>query len=197
MKQDEIRRKLIEGAIHVIAQYGLDKASTKQIGTATNVNEGYIYRYFEDKEDLFTKAFDALDDELFAETMKYVEVMYRRDLPYEQRCRQFFFAIWEFLLRDRQKCLTYMRYFYSPYFSKYSAESHFLRFKPLVKKFHDAFIEEADVWMILNHILNVMFDFAIKIHNDQMPSNDAYSEHVFRVVYASVKQYFKEKERQL
>ena len=66
MKQDEIRRRLIDGTIHVIARDGLDKASTKQIGITTSTNEAYIYRCFEDKEDMFSKAFDSLDDELFA-----------------------------------------------------------------------------------------------------------------------------------
>ena len=63
--------------------------------------------------------------------------------------------------------------------------------KPLVDKFKDAFKDEADVWMILNHILNVMLDFAVKVHNDQMPKEDNYAEHVFRVIYQSVKQYFR------
>ncbi len=61
----------------------------------------------------------------------------------------------------------------------------------LVEKFKDAFKDEADVWMILNHILNVMLDFAVKVHNDQMPNEEIYAEHVFRVIYASVKQYFR------
>ena len=34
--------------------------------------------------------------------------------------------------------------------------------------------------MILNHILNVMLDFAVKVHSGQMSSDDDYSEHVFR-----------------
>ena len=62
---------------------------------------------------------------------------------------------------------------------------------PLLAKFRAAFKDEADVWMILNHILNVMLDFAVKVHNDQMPKNDDYAEHVFRVIYVSVKQYFR------
>ena len=53
------------------------------------------------------------------------------------------------------------------------------------------FKDEADVWMILNHILNVMLDFAVKACTDRMPNEDNYTEHVFRVVYASVKQYFR------
>lgn len=194
MKQDELRRQLIDGTIHVIARDGLDKASTKQIGKETNINQAYIYRCFEDKEDMLAKAFDKLDEELLDKAMKHIEIMYFQNIEYEKRCRFYFSAIWKLLLEDRDECIAYVRYYYSPYFTKYSAETHKRRFKPLVDKFKDAFCEEADVWMILNHILNVMLDFAVKVHNDQMPKNDDYAEHVFRVIYQSVKQYFKGEE---
>lgn len=190
MKRDEIRQKLIEGTIHVIATGGLDKATTKQIGTETAVNEAYIYRCFAGKEDMFAKAYDYLDSELLDKTMEYVSVMYDTTTKFKQRCRIFFFGVWRFLLSNSEKCLAYVRYYYSPYFKKYSYIIHETRFKPLVEKFSDAFIGEADVWMILNHILNVMLDFAVKVHNGLMPDNDDYSEHVFRVIYESVKQYF-------
>lgn len=191
MKQDQLRQRLIDGTIHIIARDGLDKASTKQIGIATSINEAYIYRCFKNKEDMFSKTFDALDEELFAKTMQHVEVMYMSEMDFEKRCRLYFFAMWDFLLGDRDKCLTYMRYFYSQYFIKYSALTHEKRFAPLVARFKAAFKDEADVWMILNHTLNVMFDFATKVHNGQMSGEDDYSEHVFRVIYASVKQYFR------
>jgi AcrR family transcriptional regulator len=191
MKQDEIRRRLIDGTIHVIAREGLDGASTKQIGIATATNEAYIYRCFEDKEDMFAKAFASLDDELLAVTMKHVEIMYMQEMEFEVRCRFYFSAVWKCLLEDRDGCLTYMRYFYSPYFTKYSAGDHEKRFKPLLEKFSPAFKDEADVWMILNHILNVMLDFVVKVHNGHMSASDDYAEHVFRVIYASVKQYFR------
>ena len=123
--------------------------------------------------------------------MQHVEVMYMQQFEYELRCRIFFEAVWKFLLGNEEKCLAFVRYYYSPYFKKYSYESHRQRYAPLVKKFGDAFVDEADVWMILNHILNVMLDFAVKVHNDHMPKNDDYAEHVFRVIYASVKQYFR------
>lgn len=190
MKREEIRQKLIDGTIRVIAKEGLDKASTKQIGLATSTNEAYIYRCFKSKEDMFAKAFDALDEELLAKTVQHVEVMCLSAMEFVQRCRSYFLAVWAFLLGNRDKCLAYVQYFYSPYFTKYSAEDHKKRFMPLLTKFSVAFKDEADVWMILNHILNVMLDFAVKVHNDQMPNNDEYAEHVFRVIYASVKQYF-------
>ncbi len=191
MKRDEIRQGLLEGAIQVIAKEGLDGASTKQIGITTSINEAYIYRCFKDKDDMFAKVFDYLDEELFHISMKYIEVMYMNSLEFEMRCRFYFSALWEFLLNNRDKCLTYVRYYYSPYFSRFSAETHKIRFTPLIDKFKEAFKDEADVWMILNHILNVMLDFAIKVHNEQMANTDKYAEHIYRVIYRSVEQYFR------
>ena len=132
MKQDDTRLKLIDGTIHVIARDGLDKATTKSIGEETSINQAYIYRHFEDKEDMFAKAFASLDDELLAVTMKHVEIMYMKEMEFELRCRFYFSAVWKCLLEDRDGCLTYMRYFYSPYFTRYSAEDHKKRFKPLL-----------------------------------------------------------------
>ena len=55
----------------------------------------------------------------------------------------------------------------------------------------DAFKDEADTWMILNRVLNVILDFAVKVHYNRMPNEDDYSEYVFRVIYRSIEQYFK------
>lgn len=191
MKHYDVRNRLIDRTITVIAENGLDKTTTKAIVKGTDINEAYIYRFFKDKEDLLSRVFDELDDELVAKAMKHVEVMYMQELEYELRCRVFFTAIWKFLLGNKEKCLAFVRYYYSPYFQKYSYETHKQRYAPLVMKFQDAFKDGADTWMILNHVLNVILDFAVKVHNGQMPNEDIYAEHVFRVIYRSIEQYFK------
>ena len=192
MKHYDVQSRLIGQTIIVIAENGLDKTTTKAIVKGTDINEAYIYRYFSDKEDLLSHVFDTLDEELVAKVMQHLPVMYMRELEYELRCRVFFEAVWKFLLGNKEKCLAFVQYYYSPYFTKYSAESHKRRYIPVVEKFKEAFKDEADVWMILNHILNIMLDFAVKAHNGQMPKEDSYVEHVFLVIYASVKQYFRE-----
>ena len=194
MKQDDIRRNLIDGAIRVIAREGMDKASTKQIGITTSINEAYIYRCFQNKDDLLAKTFASLDDELVSVVTLHIPIMYAQDVTYKTRCRIFFDRIWEFMLGNRDKCLAFVRYYYSCYFPKYSLTEHKKRFAPIVNVFKDAFRDEADVWMILNHILNVMLDFAVKVFNKEMHEDDNYSEHVFRVIYQSVKQYFRNEE---
>lgn len=191
MSSPEMRETLIARTIAVIANDGLDKTTTKAITAGTGINEAYIYRHFADKDDLLVNAFEEMDAELAHKVMKHISVMYLTELEYELRCRAFFEGIWGFLLDNREKCLAYVQYYYSPYFGKYSAENHRLRYAPLIEKFANAFREEADVEMILNHILNVMLDFAVMVHNDRMSEDDDYTEHVFRVLYRSVEQYFR------
>ena len=194
MKQDDIRNKLIEATIQVIARDGLDKASTKSISQYAGVNEVYIYRCFADKEDMFAKAFDVLDGELVSNILENVAIMYVPEIEYEQRCRIFFTAVWKLLICKQDRCSTFVQYYYSPYFLKFSVLSHKKRYAPVVEKFNDAFIDEAEVGLIMGHMLNVILDFALKVHNNQMPKDDSYAEHVFRVIYRSVEQYFKKGE---
>lgn len=191
MSPQNMREMLIESTITVIATEGLDKTTTKAITAGTGINEAYIYRHFTNKEELLSKAFDKLDAELLAELMSYVAVMVNDQMDRETRCRMYFAKIWSFLLANKDRCLAFVRYYYSPYLTKYSVESHRQRYVPLIEKISPAFKDEADVWMILNHILNVMLDFAVKVHNGQMSKEDNYTEHVFRVIYRSVDQYFK------
>lgn len=192
MSPQDMQETLIARTITVIATEGLEKTTTKAITSGTGINEAYIYRHFSDKEDLLAKAFEKLDDELVEKSLQYVSLLYTQGLERKVACRAFFEHIWAFLLGNKEKCLAFVRYYYSPSFARRSAESHKRRYIPLVDEIKAAFKDEADVWMILNHILNVMLDFAVKVHNDQMPKEDNYTEHVFRVVYASIKQYFRD-----
>ena len=192
MKHFNVRDRLIENTIKVIASEGLENTTTKAIVRGTDLNEAYIYRVFADKEDLLAAVYETLDVELFNVSMSNVEVMYDESLPYEDRCRAYFNAVWKFLLQSREKCIAYIRYFYSPYFRKYSHISHGERFAPLLARFKDAFREEANVWMLLNHVLNVMLDFALKVHGSEVPGDADTEEHVYRLVYFSVSPYFKQ-----
>ena len=194
LKHQNVRDTLIARTVAVIANEGLDKTTTKAIVAGTGINEAYIYRHFSDKEDLLAKTFEQLDSELISCVLQNLSVMQLTELDYDLRCRVYFTAVWKFMLGNREHCLAYVRYYYSPYFTKYSADNHATRYKPFIEKIRHVFKEEADVWMILNHVLNVMLDFAVKVHNNQMPKEDDYAEHVFRVIYVSVKQYFKDSE---
>ena len=191
VKQNEIKRKLIEGTTRVIAREGLDRATTKRIGTETNLNEAYIYRCFNGKEDLFAGVFDVLDRELYGAVLSQTPVLSCASMSAIERCRVAFENVWRFLLHNQDKFLCYVRYYYSPYFAKYSNDAHRELYQPIVERFRPVFTEGANVWMLMNHILNVMINFAVKVYGKELNDNQDTQEHVFRLVYVSVQQYFK------
>ena len=191
MSPNEIRETLISRTISIIANEGLDKTTTKAITTGTGINEAYIYRCFKGKEDLLAKTFDKLDYELIDKTNEAIDCAKEQGLEGEARYRCIFNTVWRFMLGNEEKCLAFIRYFYSPYFLKNSADDHETRYIPLTARFKKYFKEEANVWMLLNHILNVLTDFAVKVFSNQVGDNDDTAEHVFRLVYYSVSPYLK------
>ena len=197
MKHHDVEERLIARTISVIAEDGLERTTTKSIVKGTDINEAYIYRFFEDKDDLLRKTFVALDKELVLVSLSAVSALTEADRSIQEKARTLFRIVWRFLLGNSERCLAYIRLYYSPYFKKYLIADHTARFQPLVDMFATRLLSESNVWMILNHVLNVMLDFAVKVFNGEVPDNDDTEEHVFRLVYRSVEQYFKKEEESL
>ena len=191
MKHANVRETLIDRTITVLGTEGMDKATTKAIVTGTGMSEVYIYRHFANKEDLFIHAFEKLDEELAQKALTHIHVMYIQSMDYKERCRYFFNAVWEFLLQNQTKCMAYIRYYYSPYYNRHSIASHTERFAPVQQKFQDAFQEDADAQMLLNHIMTTILDFAVRVFEDQLPNDAKTAEHVFLVIYHAIYPYFK------
>lgn len=186
MKQDEIRRAMIDGTIHVVARDGLDKATTKLLAAEAGVNEAYIYRFFDGKEDMLVKTFTTLDLELSGKILECMPAMANSNISIENRCWMLFSCVWNFLLCNSEKCLCFIRYYYSPYFIKYSSKEHKEMYQTVVEKIQPAFKEGADVWMLLNYILDVMLAYSIRVFNGELANDAKTAEYVYNLVYSGV-----------
>ena len=180
---------LYESTIKVVSCDGLDKTTTKSIARGAGLNEVYIYRLFEDKEDLLFKTFELLDDELATACLEYLPVMERDDISFKEKSRVLFNGVWKFVLGKPDRCQYFIRYFYSPYFIRFSANNHRIRFDSVVNIMGPAFEDSENTWLLLNHIINILFDFAVKVFNGEMPDDDKTADIVFTLVYASVTPY--------
>ena len=190
-REEDICRKLIDSTIKVIAEEGLDKATTKSICSLTGTNEAYIYRYYKDKEDLLVKAFADLDEELLSAVMHHFPLLTDSSSDRVTRARSFYRTIWRFILGNREKCLAYIRYYYSPYFIKYSADEQLHRYTHFINCLKPVFLEEANLRMILSYIQNTMLSFAKKVFDGEVPDDEDTEEHVFRLIFLATQQYFK------
>ena len=189
MKQEDLRRRLIQSAISVVARDGIHKTTTKSISTEADVNVVYIYRMFEDKHDLLREAFYAMDHELVSCLEMHKSVMYREEMPIEDRCWEFFINCWRFLLGDREKCSFFIRYYHSSHFDTYPMERRKETYRAVLESFAPAFIEGADVWLIFNHMMDIVFSNILKVLRGHLPDTDEVARAVYDLLYQSLKPY--------
>ncbi len=187
MKRENVKCALINSAIDVIATQGLDKATTKLIANVAGLNEVYIYRNFNDKEDLFVKVFEYLDDKLVDAIACSLPVMLKDQFKIEDRCKTLFTSVWKFLVENENKCRSYISYYYSPYYYKYSAIRHDEIYKDIVEICSSAFIDGTDVLTALNCALDIMFALAVKVFNGKLENNEETAKIAYDFVYSAVK----------
>ena len=197
-REGEIKELLISNAIHLIAEGGFEKATTKEIAYSgghlpeLKMNEVYIYRYFGSKEQLFDAAFRQLDTELFSAFKKGVQTVGGFDQDRRERLYQFFLMAWRFSQKNEDRCRCYVRYYYSIYFKKNSLEEHNRRFAEIVAQMAPMFREEADVTAIMHCVFTMLFDFSIRVYNGTLEDNEVNRAHMFNVLYCMMSSYFKE-----
>ena len=185
MKKEDLRQTLIESAIHVVAADGIHKATTKAIATHSGINEVYIYRIFNDKEDLFAQTFSAIDEELISCILKYVPIMDISGIEIEERCYIFFKSCWNNIL-DYDKCSFFIKYYYSHYYNTYSPLKRRAAYSKVIERFKPAFKNGTDVWHMFNRILDIVYSTIIKILRHEIPDDEKTAEEVFRVVYSAI-----------
>ena len=200
-KEADISAILIDNAIHLIAQGGFEKATTKNLahyGKAPKdfkMNEVYIYRLFGSKEKLYQSAFLCLDKEFVQIIYKSLEDIGDITLATKKDFYKMFLNVWQFVLKNEQRCRCYVRYYYSVYFNGKTSEKHKQHFATLLSKFSPLFIEEADVKAIMHSILTTFLDFAIRVHNGALIDNEENRPHVFNVLYCIMITYLKNPDR--
>ena len=196
-RETEVKELLIGNAIHLIAEGGFEKATTKELthcgGSLPDVkmNEAYIYRLFGSKERLYESTFITLDQELYASFRRCVVLIGGFDQNTREKFYDFFLKTWQFLLGNEERCRCYVRYYYSIYFKDHSLETHKKLFEGMIRELAPLFKDEADVHSILHSVFTALLDFAIRVYNGELEDNETNRFHIFNVLYCMMMSYFK------
>lgn len=191
-REHDIRRAgLMDGAIHAVAINGLENTATRDISIASGINEAYIYRYFENKEDLLAKTFAREDDLFLEKILNNFPVLHYESIEYEARCKVLFMRCWEYIIGRREQLTFYIRYYYSSSFLKYAYEEHMQKYEVLLENMKNAFPESVDSRAILNHILDTLLNTAMNQLNHPNRTNEEAAENNFRMIFSVVKAFVK------
>ena len=196
-REAEIKNLLINNAIHLIADGGFEKATTKELAYSGGslpdfkMNEVYIYRLFGSKENLYDSAFVCLDKELLVVFQDGITAVGGATGDLRDKMYEFFKIAWSFILGNEEKCRCYVRYYYSVYFKGQSLEAHKKLFSGLVERLSPLFKDEADVLSILHSVFTALFDFSIRVYNGELEDNEINRPHIFNVLYCMMSAYFR------
>jgi len=190
----EIKELLISNAIHLIAEGGFEKATTKELthcgGSLPDfkMNEVYIYRIFGSKENLYESAFRRLDEELIYAFRLGVEAIGGFGGDVREKLYEFFSMAWRFILGNEERCRCYVRYYHSVYFKGRSLDTHRRLFEGMISEMTPLFREDADAVSILHSVFTALFDFG----NGDLEDNDRNRPHIFNVLYCMMATYLKD-----
>ena len=198
--EQNIREILINNTIHLIAEGGFEKATTKAITFSgdtlpdVKMNEVYIYRYFGSKKKLYESVFRQLDSELCYAFRREAKAAGGFEHDTKKKLYEFFLKAWNFILGNEERCRCYVRYYYSVYFEGDSLSFHKRHFEEVIAEMSPLFKEEADVVAILHSVFTAIFDFAIRVYNGELEDNEINRPHIFNVLYCIMVTYFKDNE---
>ena len=180
------RKALIDSAVCVVARDGIENTTTKSIAKEAGINEAYIYRCFNNKEDLLRSAFHSEDVRFLDMLLKNIPLLHKKGASLEEKSFALWSAVWRFVLKKPDDCIFYIRYYYSSYFTKYAKEEHDKFFKVLTKKGRKVFCDDTHVGMLLHQIFDTMLLKASRVINGEIPDNEETEKRVFGIIYSFV-----------
>lgn len=106
---DDKRTALLESTVRAVAKYGMKDISTRNISSDAGVNDAYIYRYFENKEDLLVQAYLLENHKFMHHVIRQIDLVRKQmsACPLPERCRLVFHAAWRYLIDTPDVCRFY------------------------------------------------------------------------------------------
>ncbi len=153
---EQQKTALMEATVQAVVKNGFENLTTRIIGGLSGVKEVYIYRYFENKEDLIAKTFTHADKQFLKLLFESLPVMECVGLDFEMRCRLLFQKCWDYILAHPDWLIFYIHYYYSSSFQKYSYGEHISRYSVLNEKMRAVCPPDADVTTMLHHLLDTL-----------------------------------------
>ena len=188
--RSELRQRLIDSTIAVVAKDGIDRATTKAISKQAGVNEVYIYRLFEDKYQLFQVIYDMLDDEMIGCLTKNLSVINTTDIPVNQKAWLFFSNCWDFLLGNKEKCSYFIKYYYSDFYDNYPVALRQKKYEGVVGELAKLIKDPAFAGRMLDHTFEVAFSTVIKVIRGELPEDETTARELYDFLVGSLEKYF-------
>jgi len=154
------RQALLDAVKTAVSKYGVDGASTRKIGETAHVDDSYIYRFFNDREDLLFQAYMMYMTPMMDEAVRLMRELTGNKLGLHLRdCAGVVFRyVWEKLVSDPELCSFANYYYHSHLFQESAAEYHAKQVDDIVNALSWLFWNEAEAKNCIYALFTLVFD---------------------------------------
>lgn len=182
----EMQQVFKDAAVRVVARDGLDKVTTKAIAREAKLNEAYIYKCFENKDDLLNEALNMEDANFAVLQEELFPVIYDERLSYRERAYVIWKRSWDFILEERDDCIFYIRFYFASIGLNHVYRKHMDAYWPLVERVRPLFKEGTNMEMLCHQVFCTMLLFAARVMDGDLENNEETTQWVFNQIDAFV-----------
>lgn len=189
MTYSKVRDQLMDGVIKVVARDGFDKLTTRSIASECGLHDTYIYRYFLDKEDLMRRAFIREDKKMTGLMLDNISKMDINELTFEEKLRNLWLPVWDYLISHPDSCRFYVRYYYSAHFEGEVVEEFRDNNEQLKRLFKSFFPDSKDTEVLFHHNVDTVLHLAMRFTIGELIDKGNLREDVLKLICSINKAY--------
>ena len=179
-------QKLINSTVNVVASIGLDGATTKTICTDAKLNEGYLYRAFNNKDHLLLQSYLQSSDRLMNLIVSEIDKQekYAQSKSLKEKSKAVVYKGWEYLTDNPNVCKFLVYYYQSPQFTKHVLPEHNKWVEFILDKLNlERHTKKEYARTILYILFNTVFSMAKQVADGRLPNNQETEEIVFESIF--------------
>lgn len=190
LELSDMKRAFMDSTIRVVARNGLEKTSTKAIANDAGLNEAYIYKCFDGKEQLLAETMMDADEKHYMYLQDALSVMRIESLSWKERAFLFWENNWKQTLARKEDTLFYIRYYYSASCRKYAYKTHLARFDPMNYLMKAVFRPGTKVAMLMHQVFDTKLMFALRVFAGEIEDSKETTRWIFEQIYSFMAPHF-------
>ena len=186
MDRQKIREEFIKAAITIGANEGLTAVTMRAMSNLANINSAFLYRVFDDVEDVHLQAFMSVNHALIEKMTENLKI-YDEGVVTDEKIKLFFKNLWNDIKEDSEMFEYFIKYYYNNVFPNDCAnEECRICMQSALDKMGLFFKEKTNLNRELFHLLTILIEYAALIRSGAYPDNDQTDKEVCNLVLSLV-----------
>lgn len=182
MSRQQMETVLINAAIKIGSEQGIEKIKTREVEAVSGVNQAYLYQCFYCLDDLIKSAYIYANTKIIETLLKWLPIFRENPDCTVEFSDEMWSKCWTFLMDNVDLCRYSMRLRFSASYEKYMAEEKTY----IIQNFMSSLDEKTAAQYIgvsrYTHFFDVVMMFVVKVSDGEIPNNELTPHRVFKVL---------------